>query len=76
MNLHKLSPRQALNNAFLKVKPNRKEKESFKENMLTLIKAIDEEESEEFHKNLISDFLKDTYFKEAHFINTKGRNEW
>ncbi|MDY0336129.1 MAG: class I SAM-dependent DNA methyltransferase, partial [Bacteroidales bacterium] len=32
-------------------------------------------ESEEFHKNLVSDFLKKTYYDPNHFINTKGRND-
>ncbi|WP_438357493.1 DUF7149 domain-containing protein [Aphanothece sacrum] len=26
----------------------------------------------EFHKNLISDFLKQTYYQSQHFINTKN----
>lgn len=34
-----------------------------------------ETESEEFHKNLVSDFLKRTYYEPNHFINTKGRND-
>jgi adenine-specific DNA-methyltransferase len=28
-----------------------------------------------FIKTLVSDFLKDTYYKQNHFINTKGRND-
>lgn len=32
-------------------------------------------ESEEFHKNLVTDFLKKTYYDPTHFINTKGRND-
>ena len=30
---------------------------------------------EEFHKNLVIDFLKKTYYDPRHFINTKGRND-
>ena len=70
-----LPPRKALNKAFLKVKPNRTEIETFKSNFNRLLNQINEKESEEFHKNLISDFLKDTYYKQNHFINTKGRND-
>ena len=70
-----LSPRKALNKAFLKVKPNRSDIESFKRNLIKLLDQINESESEEFHKNIISDFLKDTYYKDNHFINTKGRND-
>ncbi|PKN53529.1 MAG: type II restriction endonuclease [Deltaproteobacteria bacterium HGW-Deltaproteobacteria-13] len=75
MKLNILTPRQALNKAFLKVKPNRNDIECFKSNFIKLINHINEAESEEFHKNIISDFLKDTYYKENHFINTKGRND-
>lgn len=75
MNLIKLPPKKSLNKAFLKVKPNRSEIELFKSNLIQLLNRIDEKESEEFHKNLISDFLKDTYYKNSHFINTKGRND-
>ena len=70
-----LKPRKALNKAFLKVKPNRTEIESFKTNLIQLLDRINDSESEEFHKNLVSDFLKDTYYKQNHFINTKGRND-
>ncbi|MCU0446760.1 MAG: N-6 DNA methylase [Microscillaceae bacterium] len=70
-----LKPRNALNKAFLKVKPNRIAIETFKSNLIQLLDKINEKESEEFHKNLISDFLKKTYYDPQHFINTKGRND-
>jgi adenine-specific DNA-methyltransferase len=63
-----LKPRKTLNKAFLKVKPNRTEIESFKTNLSQLLDRINDSESEEFHKNLVSDFLKDTYYKQNHFI--------
>ncbi|NLH45191.1 MAG: hypothetical protein GX451_03570, partial [Acholeplasmataceae bacterium] len=75
MKLNILKPRQSLNKAFLKVKPNRTEIESFKQNLAKLIDHINEAETEEFHKNIVSTFLKDTYYKENHYINTKGRND-
>jgi galactitol-specific phosphotransferase system IIB component len=75
MILEELKPRKALNKAFLKVKPNRTEIEVFKTNLITLLDRTNDTESEEFHKNLVSDFLKDTYYKQNHFINTKGRND-
>ena len=75
MNLNIITPRKALNKAFLKIKPNRSDIESFKRNLIKLLGQINEAESEEFHKNIISDFLKDTYYKDNHFINTKGRND-
>ena len=75
MEIKKLKPRKALNKAFLKVKPNRKEIEKFKTNLTQLLDRINDAESEEFHKNLVSDFLKKTYYDPNHFINTKGRND-
>ncbi len=75
MELKELKPRKALNKAFLKVKPNRTEIEGFKTNLITLLDRTNDTESEEFHKNLVSDFLKDTYYKQNHFINTKSRND-
>jgi len=73
--LKELKPRKALNKAFLKVKPNRTEIEGFKTNLITLLDRTNDTESEEFHKNLVSDFLKKTYYDPNHFINTKGRND-
>ncbi|KAA6309678.1 hypothetical protein EZS27_038882, partial [termite gut metagenome] len=51
------SAKQALNPAFLKQKPERKEIELFKKEFITLFNRINLKESEEFHKNLIKDFL-------------------
>lgn len=70
-----IEPRKALNKAFLKIKPNRVGIELFKQNLILLLDSIKEKETEEFHKNLISDFLKNTYYSPNHFINTKGRND-
>ncbi len=75
MKINRLKPRKALNKAFLKVKPNRTEIERFKTNLIQLIDRTNDTESEEFHKNLVIDFLKKTYYDPNHFINTKGRND-
>lgn len=75
MELKELKPRNALNKAFLKVKPNRAAIESFKTNLIQLLDRTNDIESEEFHKNLVIDFLKKTYYDPHHFINTKGRND-
>ena len=75
MNLQKLQPRAALNKAFLKVNPFRKDIENFKHHFLSLLNKINESESEEFHKNLIVSFLTNTFYGENNFINTKGRND-
>lgn len=70
-----LSPRQSLNKSFLKLRPNRIEIENFKRSFITLLDDINEKESEEFQKNLISNFLKQNAFEGNYFINTKGRND-
>jgi adenine-specific DNA-methyltransferase len=72
---NKIQPRKALNKAFLKVKPNRDDIAKFQDNLMRLFEDINESESEEFHKNLVSDFFKKTYYSPHHFINTKGRND-
>jgi hypothetical protein len=75
MILKELNPRKALNKAFLKVKPNRTEIDRFKANLATLLSTTNDTETEEFHKNLVIDFLKKTYYEPNYFINTKGRND-
>ncbi|MEX0883002.1 MAG: type II restriction endonuclease, partial [Cyclobacteriaceae bacterium] len=46
-----------------------------KANLIQLLDRTNDTESEEFHKNLVSDFLKSTYYHPHHYINTKGRND-
>ena len=75
MNLNILTPKKALNKAFLKVKPTRTDIDKFKTQLIRLLDRINEAESEEFHKNLVSDFLKKIYYDPNHFINTKERND-
>jgi hypothetical protein len=75
MLLKKLKPRESLNKAYLKVKPIRNDIENFKTQLIRLLNIIDEKESEEFHKNILSDFLKETYYSPNYFINTKGRTD-
>ncbi len=72
-NLH--TPQHALNKAFRKVKPNRADFETFKAQLHALLAGVKAGESEEFHKNLIRDFLQTSYYGADHFINTKGRND-
>ncbi|MCL2511158.1 MAG: class I SAM-dependent DNA methyltransferase, partial [Bacteroidales bacterium] len=67
------TPKQALTPAFLKQPPNRKEIELFKKEFTTLLDRINAKEGEEFHKNLIKDFLNAVYYKDKHYINTKDR---
>jgi adenine-specific DNA-methyltransferase len=73
MKINILTLRNSINKAFLKVKPNRTQIETFKKNITNLFDQIKESESEEFHKNIISEFLKNTYYSPNNYINTKGR---
>jgi adenine-specific DNA-methyltransferase len=65
----------SLNPAFRKLKPNREEIELFKHELIQLLDRIKENESEEYHKNLVIDFLNSTYYKNNYYINTKGRSD-
>ena len=75
MILNKLQPREALNKAYLKVKPNVETIREFKDNLSKLISLINESKSEEFHKNLIIEFFKKTYYGDKYFINTKENSD-
>ncbi|MGC9332355.1 MAG: DUF7149 domain-containing protein [Bacteroidales bacterium] len=75
MKLNIINIRKSINKAFLKVKPNRTQIEDFKNNIQSLYDQINELESEEYHKNIISKFLTDTYYSPGHYINTKGRTD-
>ena len=72
---HLLTPRKALNKAFLKVKPSREQVNNFKEWLNWLYTHISEEESEEHNKNLLSRFLREAFYSPLYFVNTKGRND-
>jgi adenine-specific DNA-methyltransferase len=65
------TPKQSLNKAFLKQRPLRSEIDLFKDNLTRLLGKIDEIEREENQKNLIRDFLLNTYYKDSNEINTK-----
>ncbi len=75
MKTNRLKPKEALNKAFLKLKPGRAEIDRFKSNLIQLLERANDFESEEFHKNLVTDFLKKTYYDPKFYINTKGRND-
>jgi hypothetical protein len=67
--------KDALNKAFIKVRPERASIDKFKKNFIRMQDDIknNSEESEEFLKNTVSDFLKNTWYGEDYYINTKKR---
>ena len=75
MKLDLVKPIKALNKAYLKEKVSRNHIELFKKNLQQLLSRINEQESEEHLKNVIADFLKDTWYKDQFEINTKDRND-
>ena len=70
-----LSPKVTLNKSYLKEKIGRKDIDLFKANLSALLRKINEDESEEHLKNTIIEFLKETWYRDIHEINTKGRND-
>ena len=66
------NPKIAIRPSFLKQKPERAEIELFKKEFISLLDNINDYETEEFHKNLITNFLNSVYYKGDHYINTKG----
>ena len=75
MKLIPQTPKRSLNKAFLKQRPLRSEIELFKTELIMLLDHMDDKESEEFHKNLVSNFLKKAIYQDNYFINTKGRQD-
>ena len=75
LKLSRITPKKALNKAFLKVRPLRSEMDIFKQNLIILLDKIKNDESEEHQKNNIRDFLLNTYYSGNNEINTKGRQD-
>ena len=73
MNLSIISPGKNLNKAYLKQSLKREQIELFKANLARMFERICTDEHEEHLKNIVSDFLKDTWYKQTNEINTSGR---
>jgi adenine-specific DNA-methyltransferase len=67
------SPAKAINKAYLKQSLKREQIELFKTNLGRMFERIRADEHEEHLKNIVSDFLKDTWYKQTNEINTSGR---
>jgi hypothetical protein len=70
-----LTPGKSLNKAYLKQSLKREQIELFRANLARLFERIRTDEHEEHLKNIVSDFLKDTWYKQSHEINTSGRTD-
>ncbi len=77
MQLIKTDIRESLNKGFLKQSILRLDIDKFKKNLVILFDRLktSEHETEEHHKNIISDFLKDSYYRNQFEINTYERTD-
>ncbi len=75
MKLEKINLAKSLNKAYFKQSLKRESIDLFIKNFNQLFERIDDNESEEHNKNIISDFLKNTYYKDKYEINTAGRKD-
>lgn len=73
MKLSVISPAKALNKAYLKQSLKRDQIELFKAGLARMFERIRSDEHEEHLKNIVSDLLKDTWYKQTNEINTSGR---
>ena len=75
----RIEPKDALNKAYRKQKPLKDNIEQFTTNLRKLLESVKhserKNESEENFKNLLADFLKDTYYKDRYHINTFSRTD-
>ena len=68
-----LSPKDVIKKLYLKQKLTDKEFQEFKRDFDTFQKETNENESEEYNKNLITDFLNNIGYSNGYKINTSGR---
>jgi adenine-specific DNA-methyltransferase len=68
-------PSKALNKAYLRHSLRRDQIDLFKSGLARMFERIRTDESEEHLKNIVADFLKDTWYKQTNEINTKDRKD-
>ena len=76
MTISFIDVKNSLNKAYRLIKPRRKDLDAFKQNLITLLGHIDENESEENVKIHTMDFLKNSFFHPDHLIATNGRTDF
>lgn len=77
MKLLPFSPAKTLLPAYRVQNVERNRLERFKTELVRLLEHVGNapNESEEHLKNIVSDFLKNAFYREEHFVNTKDRQE-
>ena len=66
---------KSINKSYFKQNLKYDNLELFKQNFIKLITKIDIDESEEHNKNILSNFLINTFYKDKYEINTAGRKD-
>jgi adenine-specific DNA-methyltransferase len=67
------TPLESINKAYLKQTIPKSDRILFKDELNRVIENINENQDEEYHKNLISNFLKKVFYKEDYHININKR---
>jgi hypothetical protein len=75
MKLTLQQPAKSLSKAYLKQSIKREQIEQFKTNLTRLFDRLRDDEHEEHLKNIVADFLKDTWYRPAFEINTSKRTD-
>ena len=70
-----MRPSQAVNKVYLKQSIKETEIIRFKEAMQKMLKNVNANESEEYNKNLVMEFLSNAFYKNTNAINTKGKTD-
>ncbi len=70
-----LVPQKSLSAAFYKLPVLQSEIEKLSSNLKTYINQGKDDESEEYHKGLIKDFLANTWYNPDYSVNTNGRED-
>ncbi len=75
MQLELKQPVQTLNSSYRRANLGLAQATTFKNNLSKLLTGINDKETEENQKNIVIEFLKNTYYKDLHEVNTKGRQD-
>jgi len=75
MGIECINPKKALNTVFYKLPVLESEIQKLSKNLGIYINSAKEGESEENHKNLIKDFLANTWYSPSYSVNTNGRED-
>ena len=70
-----VAPQKSLSATFYKLPVLQSEIEKLSSNLKTYINQGKDEESEEYHKGLIKDFLANTWYNPDYSVNTNGRED-